>query len=224
MIEFKLTPVEHNGQRVLTTAQLAEAYETDVKVISKNFNRNKDHFIEGVHFYRLTGKELEKFCIRQNDECKNYGKIRVIYLWTERGALLHAKSLNTEKAWEVYEFLVDTYFRVREIDSYVEMLCRKLETLEQKLETAEQERVAIKQKLEMSEKRDDIIYQKLEISEKRIDTLEINIKKSITDNLYNVINTLNPAFECIYNKINKSTYMLLYKNYKKNKKRKNKST
>ena len=227
MIEFKLTPVEHNGQRVLTTAQLAEAYETDVKVISKNFNRNKDHFIEGVHFYRLTGKELEKICSRQNDECKNYGKIRVIYLWTERGALLHAKSLNTDKAWEVYEFLVDTYFRVREIDSYVEMLCRKLETLEQKLETAEQERVAIKQKLEMSEKRDDIIYQKLEILEKRIDTLEINIKKSITDNLYDITNTLTPAFECIYNKINKSTYMLLYNNYKrnkKNKKRKNKST
>ena len=115
MKEFKLTPVEHNGQRVLTTAQLAEAYGTDVKVISKNFNRNKDRFIEGVHFYRLTGNELEKFCIRQNDECKNYEKIRVLYLWTERGALLHAKSLNTDKAWEVYEFLVDTYFRVREI-------------------------------------------------------------------------------------------------------------
>jgi hypothetical protein len=32
-------------------------------------------------------------------------------LWTEKGALLHAKSLNTDKAWDVYNELVDTYFR-----------------------------------------------------------------------------------------------------------------
>ena len=30
-----------------------------------------------------------------------------LYLWTEKGALLHAKSLNTDKAWEVYDYLVD---------------------------------------------------------------------------------------------------------------------
>ena len=72
-----------------------------------------------------------------------------------------------------------------------------------------------------------MIYQELEILKQKIDASETNIKKSIDDNLYDVINTLNPAFECIYNKINKSTYMLLYSNYKrnkKNKKRKNKST
>lgn len=38
-----------------------------------------------------------------------------LYLWTERGALLHAKSLNTDKAWAVYEQLVETYFRVKQI-------------------------------------------------------------------------------------------------------------
>lgn len=37
-----------------------------------------------------------------------------LYLWTEKGALLHAKSLNTDKAWEVYDYLVDYYFRVKE--------------------------------------------------------------------------------------------------------------
>ena len=47
-----------------------------------------------------------------HDLPKNLNKI---YLWTESGALLHAKSLNTEKAWEVYEYLVDTYFRYREL-------------------------------------------------------------------------------------------------------------
>lgn len=28
--------------------------------------------------------------------------------------LLHAKSLNTDKAWEVYDYLVDFYFRAKE--------------------------------------------------------------------------------------------------------------
>ena len=28
-----------------------------------------------------------------------------LYLWTEKGALLHAKSLNNDKAWEVYDWL-----------------------------------------------------------------------------------------------------------------------
>lgn len=37
-----------------------------------------------------------------------------LYLWTEKGALLHAKSLNTDKAWQVYDYLVDFYFRAKE--------------------------------------------------------------------------------------------------------------
>ncbi len=36
---------------------------------------------------------------------------------------MHAKSLNTDKAWVVYEFLVDTYFRVQKIiNSYSELV------------------------------------------------------------------------------------------------------
>lgn len=38
-----------------------------------------------------------------------------LYLWTERGALLHAKSVNTDKAWDVYEQLLDVYFRAKEV-------------------------------------------------------------------------------------------------------------
>ena len=41
----------------------------------------------------------------------NSSKVRTLYLWTEKGALLHAKSLNTDKAWEVYDFLVENYFQ-----------------------------------------------------------------------------------------------------------------
>ena len=99
--------IEQSGQRVLMTAQLAEAYGTDTKVISKNFIRNKERYEEGRHFYLVKGEDLK--AIRQFDDLpKNINKL---YLWTERGALLHAKSLNTDKAWEVYDYLIENYFR-----------------------------------------------------------------------------------------------------------------
>ena len=124
MYEVLTNPIEQEGQRVLTTAQLAEYYETDSKVISKNFNRNRDRFIEGKHFYRLTGDALKEFrANRQIDELPS--NINTLYLWTERGALLHAKSLNTDKAWEVHDFLTDTYFRVQELKtSYTDTLLK----------------------------------------------------------------------------------------------------
>lgn len=146
MNNFNLIPIEHCGQRILTTAQLAKAYETENKIISNNFNRNKSRYIEGKHFFKLTGNDAENFCVHHFDECKNHSKIRTIYLWTEKGALLHAKSLNTDKAWEVYEFLVDTYFRVKELapdyDKLLLMLVQKQYELEKRVEKLEKDKKA----------------------------------------------------------------------------------
>lgn len=119
--------IEQNGQRVLTTAQLAESYGTDGKTISWNFRHNKQRYTEGKHYYVVTGDALR--AIRDFHELpKNVNKL---YLWTERGALLHAKSLNTDKAWEVYDFLVEHYFRSASMDDIMEM------TAEQMLEDAQ---------------------------------------------------------------------------------------
>jgi virulence-associated protein VapD len=108
----KITPIENNNQRVLTTAQIAEAYGTNVQAISNNYNRNKPRYKAGKHYYLLKGALLQDFrAIHQIDELpSNVGKL---YLWTEAGALLHAKSLNTNKAWDVYMYLVDFYFRTK---------------------------------------------------------------------------------------------------------------
>ncbi len=138
MTNFQLSPIENEGKRVLTTAQLAEAYETDSKVISNNFNRNADRYTEGKHFYRLTGTDLKNFCIHQIDDCKNLEKVRTLYLWTEKGALLHAKSLNTDKAWEVYDYLVESYFTKKTADySSLSPQLQYLISLEQKTKELE---------------------------------------------------------------------------------------
>lgn len=117
-----LQVVETNNQRVLTTAQIAEQYGTTADRISKNFSANKVRYTEGKHYYCLTGDDLKAF----KDDFLNSELVKPnassLYLWTEKGALLHAKSLNTDQAWQAYEVLVDTYFSVREqaaMDSYM---------------------------------------------------------------------------------------------------------
>ncbi|MCM3455416.1 ORF6N domain-containing protein [Heyndrickxia oleronia] len=108
---MELQIIEHCGQRVLTTSQLAESYGTESKIISRNYQRNADRYIEGKHFFALSGEELRRFKgSRQFDDSLKFTSI--LYLWTEKGAWLHAKSLNTEKSWEAYEMLVDNYYKL----------------------------------------------------------------------------------------------------------------
>lgn len=109
----KIQVVEVKGIRVLTTKQLAEVYGTTQEKIRWNFKYNRDKYKPGKHFILLEGEELKE----KKRECEIQTLLKQaksVCLWTERGALLHAKSLNTDQAWEVYDRLVDFYFRAKE--------------------------------------------------------------------------------------------------------------
>lgn len=107
--------IQHNNQRVLTTKQLADVYETTSQAISQNFINNQKHFVEGVHFYLLKGQELRDFK-NYFDNIELVGKRSPhLYLWTERGANRHCKILDTDKAWEQFDNLEYAYFRVKEL-------------------------------------------------------------------------------------------------------------
>lgn len=104
---------EVRGMRVLTTKQLSEMYGVDPKIIQYNFRYNKDKYSCNKHYIEVTGEELRQLKTRSEFQSSlKYAKS--LYLWTEKGALLHAKSLNTNKAWQVYDYLVDFYFRAKE--------------------------------------------------------------------------------------------------------------
>lgn len=105
--------VEFDGTLVLTTQQIAEAYGTNVDTITRNFNRNKERYEEGKHYIALEGSKKSDFLnLGQFD--RGLKNAKTLYLWTQKGALLHAKSLNTDKAWEAYDRLVDSYFEKKE--------------------------------------------------------------------------------------------------------------
>jgi ORF6N domain len=109
----QLQPICQRGKRVLTTTQLAEAFGTEAKIINRNFQRNADRYVQGKHYFALFGEKLREFKgSRQFDDSLKFASI--LYLWTEKGAWLHAKSLNTEQAWDAYERLVDEYYSIKE--------------------------------------------------------------------------------------------------------------
>lgn len=110
------TPIEWNGQIVITTAQLADAYGSSYTNIKKNFNYHKDNFVEGIHYYLLKGDDLKRFKNYVTDSDIVDKRSPSLYLWTERGANRHCKILDTDKAWEQFDNLEETYFRAKHDD------------------------------------------------------------------------------------------------------------
>ena len=107
----QLQVVEHSNMRVLTTSQLADAFDTNKKLITNNFQRNKKQYIPEEHYFELTGEALRHFkATHHNDADLKF--IPKLYLWTEKGAWLHAKSLNNDKAWDAYSALIDSYYKI----------------------------------------------------------------------------------------------------------------
>ena len=107
-------PLSYQGVPVLTTEMLAQAYEVEQHQIRQNFKNNRERFTEGKHFFQISGNDLREFknCV-ENFYSVQFGKrTPSLTLWTERGAARHAKMLNSDRAWDVFELLEETFFRV----------------------------------------------------------------------------------------------------------------
>lgn len=181
----ELQIIEYDGIRVLTSQQIADAYEADANLLNKNFNRNKDRYVEGKHYICLQGDELRGFRAKgQIDVSPNVNKL---YLWTEKGALLHAKSLNTDKAWEVYDKLVENYFRVR--SAVNSNLSPELQMLQGLLSQMVQKELADKE-------RDKQIAIANEVAQKAIETTE-HIKDAVRPVIDNWREEINSKFKRI---------------------------
>ncbi|EBY1954720.1 ORF6N domain-containing protein [Salmonella enterica subsp. enterica serovar Sandiego] len=107
-----ITPITHNQIPVIPTELLAQLYDTDPVRIRQNHSRNNDRFVVGKHYFLLEGDELRelKHRVSQSYSVKIARNVRSLILWTERGAARHAKMLETDQAWEVFEKLEDCYF------------------------------------------------------------------------------------------------------------------
>ncbi|EHN7503095.1 ORF6N domain-containing protein, partial [Escherichia coli] len=106
-----LSPITHNQIPVITTELLAQLYGTEPVRIRQNHHENKVRFVEGKHFFKVVGNDLKELRVALNYSQNPVSpKARSLILWTERGAARHAKMLETDQAWDVFEKLEDCYF------------------------------------------------------------------------------------------------------------------
>ncbi|EIR1701241.1 ORF6N domain-containing protein, partial [Escherichia coli] len=105
-----LSPVTYNQIPVITTELLAHLYGTKNKNISDNFLNNTTRFMPGKHYFKIEKNELREFKNRPETIGLVGKNARSLILWTERGAARHAKMLETNQAWDVFEKLEDCYF------------------------------------------------------------------------------------------------------------------
>lgn len=105
-----LPSISHSNVPVITTELLASLYGTDAHSITKNHRSNVDRFVAGKHFFKLEGADLKAFKNKVTDSDLVASRAKHLILWTERGAARHAKMLETDQAWEVFEKLEDCYF------------------------------------------------------------------------------------------------------------------
>lgn len=98
---------QFKSQRVITFKDIDLVHGRPSGTARRNFNENKEHFIENEDYYFVKPKDVGTYEIRTS-EINNSGT----YLLTETGYLMLVKSLTDDLAWTVQRELVNNYFKV----------------------------------------------------------------------------------------------------------------
>ena len=92
---------------------IAVIHETDIRTINQTINRNRKRFKDGIDILDLKSvilpKDKEKYGFNQNA----WNRSNHIYLLSERGYAKLLKIMDDDKAWDIYDKLVDNYFNMR---------------------------------------------------------------------------------------------------------------
>lgn len=115
---------EFSGQRVVTFKEIDAVHGRPDGTARKRFNDNREHFIEGEDYFKITPSEFrtaigEMDARQQND----------VTLITESGYLMLVKSFTDDLAWKVQRELVKGYFRAKASDPQFSTLSPQLQAL-----------------------------------------------------------------------------------------------
>ena len=152
---------EFNGQRVVTFKDIDMAHERPKGTARRNYNQNKERFIEGVDYF-----------VRNSYEAKNEFGIAApngLVLIAESGYLMLSKSLNDDRAWAVHRSLVNNYFRFKETSVQVKELSPELQMFKQIFDTVAKQEIrqkALEIKVDNANQRIDSISDLIVLSPK----------------------------------------------------------
>lgn len=104
--------IEYRGQSVVTYAIIDRVHGRVDGTAKRTVSENRERFIPGEDLIIITAD--------QRDEFRTFGievPNRGMTLVTRRGYLKITKSLNDDKAWSVFEEMVDRYFAIEALQS-----------------------------------------------------------------------------------------------------------
>lgn len=100
--------IEYQGQPVVTFAMIDKVHQRVEGTARRTFNENRERFISGEDFIELTSDEIRTMS-SEGVFAPRTARANVI---TRRGYLKITKSLNDDRAWEVFDEMVERYFSV----------------------------------------------------------------------------------------------------------------
>lgn len=98
--------VQYQGKPVVTFAMIDKVHQRPTDTAKRNFQHNRERFVEGQHFYLVD--------FSKKDEFRPFGievSPRGLTLITERGYLKLVKTFTDDLAWDIQDQLIDGYFR-----------------------------------------------------------------------------------------------------------------
>lgn len=117
----ELPIMEYNNKRVVTLKEVDIVHERPDGTARKRFNDNKKHFVEGEdYFVRKTDEAYKEFGITAPNG---------LVLITESGYYMLVKSFTDELSWTVQRELVNSYFKVQQIQTAFSDLSPQLQLL-----------------------------------------------------------------------------------------------
>ena len=152
---YELPVKDYNEQRVVTFKDIDLVHGRPEGTARRNFNTNREHFIEGEDFFTigLTTDEIRT----QFGAGKNAGK--TMTLITESGYLMLVKSFTDDLAWSVQRQLVNSYFRLKKqakISLDIEEMKTRIKLSDQYLKLAKNQEIP-------RQYRDKLLEQSIEV-------------------------------------------------------------
>ena len=131
------------GEKVILDSDLADLYGVETKRLNQQVSRNRDRFPADFSFC-LTNKEVTILKLHFATSRLEWGGRRKLpFAFTEHGAIMAASVLNTPRAVEMSVFVVRAFVRLRTFLATHKELAEKLAELERKLESHDEQIVAI---------------------------------------------------------------------------------
>ena len=131
-------------KKCMLAKDIADIHGQSLSEINRRINNNRNHFKDGIDVINLlngseTSKEESVMFLKHIGFTQNaLNRLKYIYLLSERGYLKLVKLLEDEKAWEIYEELVDNYFNMRSAvkdDDKAILRHKRLEIMEENSKT-----------------------------------------------------------------------------------------